>query len=110
MLPFMPRPKGSSVTFNVMLSDVDMLKQTRQVMDFLEQEANEKAEETDENHHLVGTQRLRIMGHYEKEEEETVLGESSNVQFDELSKTQALRARDDLISDVLNEANREFTR
>lgn len=53
-----------------------MLKQTKHVMAFLEREANEKAEEimqakgelNIENHHLVRTQRLRILGYYEKQE------------------------------------------
>ena len=61
------------------LSDADVKKQIKHMMAFIEQEANEKAEEIDakaeeefniEKGRLVQTQRLKIMEYYEKKEKQ----------------------------------------
>ncbi|KAG7225593.1 hypothetical protein INR49_004999 [Caranx melampygus] len=61
------------------LSDADVQKQIKHMMAFIEQEANEKAEEIDakaeeefniEKGRLVQTQRLKIMEYYEKKEKQ----------------------------------------
>ncbi|KPJ10741.1 V-type proton ATPase subunit E [Papilio machaon] len=61
------------------LSDADVQKQIKHMMAFIEQEANEKAEEIDakaeeefniEKGRLVQQQRLKIMEYYEKKEKQ----------------------------------------
>uniref|UniRef100_A0A2K6B845 ATPase H+ transporting V1 subunit E1 n=1 Tax=Macaca nemestrina TaxID=9545 RepID=A0A2K6B845_MACNE len=80
------------------LSDADVQKQIKHMMAFIEQEANEKAEEINakaeeefniEKGWLVQTQRLKIMEYYEKKEK----------QIEQQKKIQI----DDLITDLLNE-------
>lgn len=62
------------------LSDVDVQKQIKHMMAFIEQEANEKAEEIDakaeeefniEKGRLVQTQRLKIMEYFENKEKQS---------------------------------------
>ncbi|KAH9638407.1 hypothetical protein HF086_004209 [Spodoptera exigua] len=64
------------------LSDADVQKQIKHMMAFIEQEANEKAEEIDakaeeefniEKGRLVQQQRLKIMEYYEKKEKQVEL-------------------------------------
>jgi V-type H+-transporting ATPase subunit E len=64
------------------LSDDDVKKQLRHMMAFIEQEANEKAEEIDakaeeefniEKGRLVQQQRTKIMEYYEKKEKQVEL-------------------------------------
>uniref|UniRef100_A0A2K6GYB1 Uncharacterized protein n=1 Tax=Propithecus coquereli TaxID=379532 RepID=A0A2K6GYB1_PROCO len=87
------------------LSEADVQKQIKHMMAFTEQEANEKAEETDakaeeefniEKGWLVQIQRLKIMEYYEKKEKQIV-------QQKQIQMIRVLKARDDLIIDLLNE-------
>ena len=64
------------------LSDADVQKQIKHMMAFIEQEANEKAEEIDakaeeefniEKGRLVQQQRLKIMEYYERKEKQVEL-------------------------------------
>jgi len=96
------------------LSDADVQKQLRHMMAFIEQEANEKAEEIDakaeeefniEKGKLVQTQRTKIMDHYEKKEKQVELQrkiQSSNMLNQ--ARLKVLKARDDHIKNVLDEA------
>jgi len=96
------------------LSDADVQKQIKHMMAFIEQEANEKAEEIDakaeeefniEKGRLVQQQRLKIMEFYERKEKQVELQkkiQSSNMLNQARLKT--LKARDDHVSSVLEEA------
>uniref|UniRef100_A0A8C5VN48 Uncharacterized protein n=1 Tax=Microcebus murinus TaxID=30608 RepID=A0A8C5VN48_MICMU len=88
------------------LSDADVQKQIKHMMAFIEQEANEKAEEIDakaeeefniEKGWLVQTQRLKIMEYYEKKEKQ-------------IKQLRVLKARGDLITDLLNEAKQRLSK
>uniref|UniRef100_A0A8C3PV07 V-type proton ATPase subunit E 1 n=1 Tax=Chrysolophus pictus TaxID=9089 RepID=A0A8C3PV07_CHRPC len=90
------------------LSDADVQKQIKHMMAFIEQEANEKAEEIDakaeeefniEKGRLVQTQRLKIMEYYEKKEKQ--IEQQKKIQMSNLmnqARLRVLKARDDLIS------------
>ncbi|MEE6477992.1 hypothetical protein FKM82_011701 [Ascaphus truei] len=90
------------------LSDADVQKQIKHMMAFIEQEANEKAEEIDakaeeefniEKGRLVQTQRLKIMEYYEKKEKQ--IEQQKKIQMSNLmnqARLKVLKARDDLIS------------
>uniref|UniRef100_A0A2K6Q4X6 ATPase H+ transporting V1 subunit E1 n=1 Tax=Rhinopithecus roxellana TaxID=61622 RepID=A0A2K6Q4X6_RHIRO len=92
------------------LSDADVQKQIKHMMAFIEQEANEKAEEIDakaeeefniEKGRLVQTQRLKIMEYYEKKEKQ--IEQQKKIQMSNLmnqARLKVLRARDDLITSV----------
>ncbi|KAG7329574.1 hypothetical protein KOW79_007748 [Hemibagrus wyckioides] len=96
------------------LSDADVQKQIKHMMAFIEQEANEKAEEIDakaeeefniEKGRLVQTQRLKIMEYYEKKEKQ--IEQQKKIQMSNLmnqARLKVLKARDDMIMDLLNEA------
>ncbi|KAI5611003.1 V-type proton ATPase subunit E 1, partial [Silurus asotus] len=96
------------------LSDADVQKQIKHMMAFIEQEANEKAEEIDakaeeefniEKGRLVQTQRLKIMEYYEKKEKQ--IEQQKKIQMSNLmnqARLKVLKARDDMISDMLNDA------
>ncbi|XP_069759829.1 V-type proton ATPase subunit E 1 isoform X2 [Narcine bancroftii] len=96
-----------------------MLK-IKHMMAFIEQEANEKAEEIDakaeeefniEKGRLVQTQRLKIMEYYEKKEKQ--IEQQKKIQMSNLlnqARLKVLKARDDLISDLLNEARQTLSR
>ncbi|CAD7666672.1 unnamed protein product [Nyctereutes procyonoides] len=96
------------------LSDADVQKQIKHMMAFIEQEANEKAEEIDakaeeefniEKGRLVQTQRLKITEYYDKKEKQ--IEQQKKIQMSNLmnqARLKVLRARDDLITDLLNEA------
>ncbi|XP_003417638.2 V-type proton ATPase subunit E 2 [Loxodonta africana] len=102
------------------LSDVDVQKQIKHMMAFIEQEANEKAEEIDakaeeefniEKGRLVQTQRLKIMEYYEKKEKQ--IEQQKKIQMSTVrnqARLKVLRARDDLISDLLNDARQRLSR
>lgn len=100
------------------LSDADVQKQIKHMMAFIEQEANEKAEEIDakaeeefniEKGRLVQTQRLKIMEYYEKKEKQ--IEQQKKIQMSNLmnqARLKVLKARDDMISDLLNEARQRL--
>ncbi|KAH0617089.1 hypothetical protein JD844_028727 [Phrynosoma platyrhinos] len=89
----------------------------KHMMAFIEQEANEKAEEIDakefniEKGRLVQTQRLKIMEYYEKKEKQ--IEQQKKIQMSNLmnqARLKVLKARDDLIADLLNEAKQRLTK
>uniref|UniRef100_F6SIE4 ATPase H+ transporting V1 subunit E1 n=1 Tax=Monodelphis domestica TaxID=13616 RepID=F6SIE4_MONDO len=96
------------------LSNADVQKQIKHMIAFIEQEANEKAEEIDakaeeefniEKGCLVQTQRLKIMEYYEKKEKH--IEQQKKIQMSNLmnqARLRVLKARDDLISDLIKEA------
>jgi len=96
------------------LSDNDVQKQLRHMMAFIEQEANEKAEEIDakaeeefniEKGRLVQQQRAKIMEYYEKKEKQVELQrkiQSSNMLNQ--SRLRTLKAQEDHMKNVLDEA------
>lgn len=100
------------------LSDADVQKQIKHMMAFIEQEANEKAEEIDakaeeefniEKGRLVQTQRLKIMEYYEKKEKQ--IEQQKKIQMSNLmnqARLKVLKARDDMVSDMLNEARQRL--
>ncbi|KAJ8381793.1 hypothetical protein SKAU_G00025710 [Synaphobranchus kaupii] len=102
------------------LSDADVQKQIKHMMAFIEQEANEKAEEIDakaeeefniEKGRLVQTQRLKIMEYYEKKEKQ--IEQQKKIQMSNLmnqARLKVLKARDDMISDMLHEARQKLAK
>ncbi|XP_043324412.1 V-type proton ATPase subunit E 2 isoform X1 [Cervus canadensis] len=102
------------------LSDFDVQKQIKHMMAFIEQEANEKAEEIDakaeeefniEKGRLVQTQRLKIIEYYEKKEKQ--IEQQKKIQMSALrnqARLKVLRARNDLISELLNDAKLRLSR
>ncbi|XP_024232949.1 V-type proton ATPase subunit E 1 isoform X2 [Oncorhynchus tshawytscha] len=100
------------------LSDADVQKQIKHMMAFIEQEANEKAEEIDakaeeefniEKGRLVQTQRLKIMEYYEKKEKQ--IEQQKKIQMSNLmnqARLKVLKARDDMISEMLSEARQRL--
>uniref|UniRef100_A0A2K5SGI0 ATPase H+ transporting V1 subunit E1 n=1 Tax=Cebus imitator TaxID=2715852 RepID=A0A2K5SGI0_CEBIM len=102
------------------LRDADVQKQIKHMMAFIEQEANEKAEEIEakaeeefniENGRLVQTQRLKITEYYEKKEKQ--IEQQKKIQMSNLmnqARLKVLRARDDLITDLLNEVKQRLSK
>lgn len=100
------------------LSDADVQKQIKHMMAFIEQEANEKAEEIDakaeeefniEKGRLVQQQRLKIMEYYEKKEKQVELQkkiQSSNMLNQ--ARLKVLKVREDHVRSVLEEARRRL--
>jgi V-type H+-transporting ATPase subunit E len=100
------------------LSDADVQKQIKHMMAFIEQEANEKAEEIDakaeeefniEKGRLVQQQRLKIMEYYEKKEKQVELQkkiQSSNMLNQ--ARLKVLKVREDHVGNVLDEARRRL--
>nr|BCL51429.1 vATPase subunit E [Plautia stali] len=100
------------------LSDADVQKQIKHMMAFIEQEANEKAEEIDqkaeeefniEKGRLVQNQRLKIMEYYERKEKQVELQkkiQSSNMLNQ--ARLKALKIREDHVRDVLDEARKRL--
>jgi len=98
------------------LSDADVQKQIKHMMAFIEQEANEKAEEIDakaeeefniEKGRLVQNQRLKIMEYYERKEKQVELQkkiQSSNMLNQ--ARLEALKVRDDYVRNVLDDARK----
>jgi len=100
------------------LSDVDVQKQIKHMMAFIEQEANEKAEEIDakaeeefniEKGRLVQQQRLKIMEYYEKKEKQVELQkkiQSSNMLNQ--ARLKVLKVREDHVRNVLDDARKRL--
>jgi len=100
------------------LSDADVQKQIKHMMAFIEQEANEKAEEIDakaeeefniEKGRLVQQQRLKIMEYYEKREKQVELQkkiQSSNMLNQ--ARLKVLKVREDHVRNVLEEARKRL--
>ena len=120
------------------LSDADVQKQIKHMMAFIEQEANEKAEEIDakaeeefniEKGRLVQQQRLKIMDYYERKEKQVELQkkiQSSNmlnqvschaschschyhVNMLNQARLKVLKHRDDHVASVLEEAKQQLS-
>jgi len=101
------------------LSDADVQKQIKHMMAFIEQEANEKAEEIDakaeeefniEKGRLVQQQRLKIMEYYERKEKQVELQkkiQSSNMLNQ--ARLKVLKARDDHVASVSEEAKQRLS-
>ncbi|XP_032509139.1 LOW QUALITY PROTEIN: V-type proton ATPase subunit E 2 [Phocoena sinus] len=89
-------------------------------MAFIEQEASEKAEEIDakaeeefnlERGCLVQTQRLKIMAYYEKKEKQIEQQKKSQMStMRNQARLKVPRARNDLISELLNDAKPRLSR
>ncbi|KAL6069407.1 hypothetical protein STEG23_021101 [Scotinomys teguina] len=102
------------------LTDSDVQKQIKHMLAFIEQEANEKAEEIDakteeefniEKGRLVQTQRLKIMDYYEKKEKQTE--QQKKIQLSTMrnqARLTVLRARDNLILELLRDAKERLSR
>jgi len=100
------------------LSDADVQKQIKHMMAFIEQEANEKAEEIDakaeeefniEKGRLVQQQRLKIMEYYEKKEKQVELQkkiQSSNMLNQ--ARLKVLKVREDHVRNVLDDARKRL--
>lgn len=100
------------------LSDADVQKQIKHMMAFIEQEANEKAEEIDakaeeefniEKGRLVQQQRLKIMEYYEKKEKQVELQkkiQSSNMLNQ--ARLKVLKVREDHVRNCLDEARKRL--
>ncbi|KAK4876979.1 hypothetical protein RN001_009485 [Aquatica leii] len=100
------------------LSDADVQKQIKHMMAFIEQEANEKAEEIDakaeeefniEKGRLVQQQRLKIMEYYEKKEKQVELQkkiQSSNMLNQ--ARLKVLKVREDHVRNVLEEGHKRL--
>jgi len=96
------------------LSDNDVQKQLRHMMAFIEQEANEKAEEIDakaeeefniEKGRLVHQQRAKIMEYYEKKEKQVELQRKiQNSNMKNQARLRILKAQEDHVKNVLDEA------
>jgi len=100
------------------LSDADVQKQIKHMMAFIDQEANEKAEEIDakaeeefniEKGRLVQEQRLKIMDFYEKKEKQVELQRRiQNSHMQNQARLKALKAREEHIKNVLEEARHKL--
>lgn len=100
------------------LSDADVAKQIKHMMAFIEQEANEKAEEIDakaeeefniEKGRLVQQQRIKIMEYYERKEKQVEL--QKKIQQSNMlnaARLRVLKAREDHVGSVLEEAKRRL--
>jgi len=100
------------------LSDADVAKQIKHMMAFIEQEANEKAEEIDakaeeefniEKGRLVQQQRIKIMEYYERKEKQVEL--QKKIQQSNMlnaARLRVLKAREDHVGTVLDEAKKKL--
>jgi len=100
------------------LSDADVAKQIKHMMAFIEQEANEKAEEIDakaeeefniEKGRLVQQQRIKIMEYYERKEKQVEL--QKKIQQSNMlnaARLKVLKAREDHVGTVLDEARKKL--
>ncbi|XP_071517081.1 V-type proton ATPase subunit E [Panulirus ornatus] len=101
------------------LSDADVQKQIHHMMAFIEQEANEKAEEIDaraeeeftiEKGRLVQQNRLKIIEYYERKEKQVELQKkigASNLL--NKSRLEVLKAQEAHIKNVLHEARQKLS-
>ncbi|MBZ3875553.1 V-type proton ATPase subunit E 1 [Sciurus carolinensis] len=108
------------IAFTTALSHADVQGQTKHVTAVIDQEANENAEEIDakaeeefgiEKGCLVQTQRLKIVEYYEKKEKQ--IEQQKKIQMFTVmnqARLKILRARDDLITDLLNEAKQRHSK
>jgi len=102
------------------ISDNDVQKQLRHMMAFIEQEANEKAEEIEakaeeefnmEKGRLVQQQRTKILEFFEKKEKQVELQrkiQRSNMQ--NTGRLKCLKAREDHLRSVLDEATANLSK
>jgi len=100
------------------LSDADVAKQIKHMMAFIEQEANEKAEEIDakaeeefniEKGRLVQQQRIKIMEYYERKEKQVEL--QKKIQQSSMlnaARLRVLKSREDHVGMILDEAKRRL--
>jgi len=100
------------------LSDADVMKQIKHMMAFIEQEANEKAEEIDakaeeefniEKGRLVQQQRIKIMEYYDRKEKQVELQkkiQQSNMH--NAARLRVLKEREDHVGSVLEDAKRRL--
>ncbi|XP_014856347.1 PREDICTED: V-type proton ATPase subunit E 1 isoform X1 [Poecilia mexicana] len=100
------------------LTDADVQKQIKHMMAFIEQEANERVEEilakgdeefNIEKSRLVQTHRVKIMDYYEKKEKQ--IEQHKKIQMSQLknqARLKVLKARDDMVTDLLNEARQRI--
>jgi V-type H+-transporting ATPase subunit E len=96
------------------LNDQDVQKQIKQMIAFIDQEANEKAEEIEakaeeefniEKGRLVQQQRVKIMEHYERKEKQIELQKKiQNSNMLNQSRLAILKAREDHVKGLLREA------
>uniref|UniRef100_A0A5S6QJV1 V-type proton ATPase subunit E n=1 Tax=Trichuris muris TaxID=70415 RepID=A0A5S6QJV1_TRIMR len=96
------------------LSDEDVKKQLRQMIAFIEQEANEKAEEIDakaeeefniEKGRIVQQQRTKVMEYYERKEKQVELQRKiQNSAMLNVARLRILKVQEDHVESVLNEA------
>jgi len=96
------------------LSDADVQKQIHHMMAFIDQEANEKAEEIDakaeeefniEKGRLVQVQRVKIMEYYERKEKQIELQKKiQNSNLQNQARLRVLKTREDHIKNLLDEA------
>lgn len=102
------------------LNDADVQKQIRQMIAFIDQEANEKAEEIEakaeeefniEKGRLVQQQRVKIMEHYERKEKQIELQKKiQNSNMLNQSRLAVLKAREDHIKSLLREARERLAK
>lgn len=100
------------------LSDADVQRQIQHMMAFIEQEANEKAEEIDakaeeefniEKGRLVQEQRIKIMEYYEKKEKQVELDRKiQNSHMLNLARLRILKARGEHIRNLLDDARKNL--
>ncbi|XP_005795821.1 V-type proton ATPase subunit E 1 isoform X1 [Xiphophorus maculatus] len=100
------------------LTDADVQKQIKHMVAFIEQEANERVEEilakgeeefNIEKGRLVQTHRVKIMDYYEKKEKQ--IEQHKKIQMSQLknqARLKVLMARDDMVTDLLNEARKRI--
>jgi len=96
------------------LSDTDVQKQIKQMMAFIEQEANEKAEEIDtkaeeefniEKSKIFQENKIKIMEFFEKKEKQVELQRRiQNSQIHNEARLKVLQARQGYVNSVLEEA------
>merc|ERR1712149_156244 len=96
------------------LSETDVQKQIQHMMAFIDQEANEKAEEIDakaeeefniEKGRLVQQQRVKIMEYYERKEKQIELQKKiQNSNLQNQARLRVLKTREDHIHSLLEDA------
>lgn len=101
------------------LSDADVQKQIKHMMAFIDQEANEKAEEIDakaeeefniEKGRLVQQQRVKIMEYYERKEKQIDLQKKiQNSNLLNQARLKVLKAREDHLSVLMEAARQRLT-
>lgn len=102
------------------LSDADVQKQIHHMMAFIDQEANEKAEEIDakaeeefniEKGRLVQQQRVKIMEFYERKEKQIELQKKiQNSNLQNQARLRVLKTREDHIKNLLETARQRLSK